>query len=194
MTYFHVLRSAPNTRLLSVGDTVLTAEKKFNPFYERVCDINHEIPVANEPRRLLEFFGSEIAAKYPGTALAPNVKGILEGYVRLLREMEFENVRREYFGKLPSRTRCIWITDSLPMALYWMKRLDKVSLCQIVEVEVEGTLHRADGRHLEYDSSSIQELREAADRYWRGEPHDTPEPELLLEGGMHIARVVTESS
>lgn len=196
MKYFHIdsVYLPANKQLLEEGDTIRTADRFCNPYYEQICDINHELPVSlgGPPInwRLRQFFSSNVVAKVPSGQLAGITEKILRSYIRLLREMEFENVRRTHFEHLPSRTRCIWLSDSVDRAKDWQRTLGKSATTRIVSVEIDGRLHRADGGHLPDESTSIAELRAAAELYWRGLPHPKGECEYLLEGTMKVLGIV----
>ena len=186
MQYFHIdsCYKPAGKQLLEIGQTLNTSSRPFNPYYEQMCDIHHVIPVSGQKRRLKELLSSHDIEQFSSRALANNFHNVIDTYIRLLREMEFENIRREQYANRPSRTRCIWLTDNLDQAVYWRKRLGKDDRTRIVRVEIDGTLHQADGRHLCADSSSLPELRAAAQSYWEGKLSTNPEIEILLEGAM----------
>ena len=94
------------------------------------------------------------------------------------------------FPKRPSRTRCIWLTNNLDEAVYWRTRLNKNDKTRIVRVEINGTRHQADGNYLSAESSSLQELRAAAQNYWEGTLCANPEREILLEGAMTVVEIM----
>ncbi|WP_038911220.1 DUF2441 domain-containing protein [Dickeya dadantii] len=157
MQYFHIdtCYQSAGKKLLEIGQTISTNSLSFNPYYEQICDIHHVIPVCRQDRRLKEFLCSHDVKRFSSEELASNFHNVIDTYIRLLREMEFENVRREQFADHPSRTRCIWLTDNLEDAYYWYKRLNKPGPSRIVEVKVDGNLCEADGRHLSTESSSL---------------------------------------
>jgi hypothetical protein len=191
MKYYHIdsCYAPANKKLLEVGQTINTNSRSFNPYYEQICDIHHVIPIGDKSIRLKEFLRSPNAKKFSSRDLANSFHSIISTYIRLLREMEFENIRREQFADRPSRMRCIWLTDDLDRAAYWCDRLNKSGGPRVVQVEVDGNLHEADGRHLSDESSSLSELRAAAQNYWRGVPHSNPEKEFLLEGSITVVEV-----
>ncbi|EKS7203499.1 DUF2441 domain-containing protein [Enterobacter asburiae] len=193
MQYFHIdsCYKPAGKRLLEIGQTLNTSSRLFNPYYEQICDINHIIPVYKQERRLKEFLLSSEIEQFSVRVLANNFHNIIDTYIRLLREMEFENIRREQYANRPSRTRCIWLTDNLDEAVYWRKRLKKDDRTRIVRVEIDGTLHQADGRYLSAESSSLPELRAAAQSYWEGTLRANPEREILLEGSMTVVAIET---
>ncbi|WP_460949766.1 DUF2441 domain-containing protein [Pseudomonas marginalis] len=191
MQYFHIdsCYAPAGKRLLEIGQTINTSSRPFNPYYEQMRDIHHVIPVGGQERRLKELLLSRDIEQFPSRELANNFHGVIDTYIRLLREMEFENIRREQYASRPARTRCIWLTDSLDEAIYWRKRLNKPNGTRIVRVEVDGTLHQADGRYLSAESSSLSELRVAAQSYWGGVLRADSEREILLEGAMTVIAV-----
>ncbi|MEJ5074862.1 DUF2441 domain-containing protein [Enterobacter ludwigii] len=191
MQYFHIdsCYKPAGKQLLEIGQTLNTSSRPFNPYYEQMCDIHHVIPVSGQERRLKELLRSRDIERFPSRELANNFHGIIDAYIRLLREMEFENIRREQYANRPSRTRCIWLTDNLDEAVYWRERLNKDDRTRIVRVEIDGTLHQADGRYLSAESSSLPELRAAAQSYWEGTLCANSEREILLEGAMTVVAV-----
>ncbi|ROM15527.1 hypothetical protein BK643_23595 [Pseudomonas protegens] len=191
MQYFHIdsCYAPAGKRLLEIGQTINTSSRPFTPYYEQMRDIHHVIPVYGQKRRLKELLLSRDIDQFLSRELAKNFHGVIDTYIRLLREMEFENIRREQYASRPSRTRCIWLTDSLDEEIYWRKRLNKPNGTRIVRVEVDGILHQADGRHLSAESSSLSELRVAAQSYWGGGLRADSEREYLLEGAMTVIAV-----
>jgi len=191
LNYFHIDSGyAPRgKRLLDVGETLRTDSGLPNPYYEQMCDLNHVIGANGKDHRLREFLQSSDCHAFPSRSLAKCFDGVIDTYIRALREMEFENVRREKYAGRPSRTRCIWLIDSLDGARYWLRRLGKAETARIVRVEVEGVLHQADGKLLSSESRSISELRQAADRYWSGVLNPDSEKEILLDGWMSVSAI-----
>ena len=191
MQYFHIdsCYAPAGKQLLEVGQTLITSSRTFNPYYEQMCDIHHVIPVHSRNRRLKELLRSNDVEKFSSRQLADSFHGVIDTYIRLVREMEFENVRRDMYADHPSRTRCIWLTDDLDGAIYWRDRLGKSGNSRIVRVEVNGTLHSVDGRYLSAESSSLLEIREAAQKYWSGTIHSDPEREILLEGSITVVAI-----
>jgi len=188
MQYFHIdsCYEPAGKRLLEIGQTLNTSSRPFNPFYEQMSDIHHVIPVSGQKRRIKEFLRSPEIERFSSTMLANSFHSIIDTYIRLLREMEFENIRREQYANRPSRTRCLWLTDNLDEARYWRERLNKNDRMRIVRVEIDGTLHQADAHYLSAESSSLPELRAAAHNYWKGTLCATSEREILLEGAMTV--------
>lgn len=191
MKFFHIDSGDPyaGRKLLQVGQEINTESREFNPFYSKVCDLNAKFDSCTKrSRRVLEFLDND-AHLYQVPQLTRAFHTIAEEYIRLVREMEFENIRKNHFSNLPSRTRCIWLSDSLESARYWRKRVAKDGQTQILRVQAEGKIFRTDGRHLAYDSHTITELRDAANLYWSGSVHANPEPEILFEGKLTVLKV-----
>jgi len=193
MRYFHVDTPAAAARpsFLNVGDVVRTSDRSCNPYYEKICtNFHYEIPLGRlGSRPLLKFFGGPEVTLRSHAELAGDAFGVLEPYIRLVREMEFENIRRSEFANLPSRTRGIWLSADLVQARYWQQRIAKKTATRLISVEVDGIVHHTQGTHLPYDSVSMLELQAAARCYWRGDPHPRPEPEYLFEGCMTVVEI-----
>lgn len=191
MRYFHIdsVYAPAGKQLLEVGQTINTNSRPSNPYYEQLCDLNYEIPVNGKKRRLKEFLKSKDIERFTGRALADSFHCVIDTYIRLIRETEFENIRRERYSNLPSLNQCIWLTDNLNEALYWRERLNKTNSTRILQVKVDGSLHQADGGYLSAESSSLPELRVAAQSYWEGTLRANPEREILLKGSMTVIAV-----
>jgi hypothetical protein len=190
MQYFHIdsCYKPAGKQLLEIGQTLNSSSRPFNPYYEQMCDIHHVIPVSGQKRSSRNFLVATTLSNFLA-GLWPIIFTTLLIPTSACSEMEFENIRREQYANRPSRTRCIWLTDNLDQAVYWRKRLGKDDRTRIVRVEIDGTLHQADGRHLCADSSSLPELRAAAQSYWEGKLSTNPEIEILLEGAMTVVAV-----
>ncbi|WP_369326863.1 DUF2441 domain-containing protein [Alcaligenes nematophilus] len=147
MQYFHIdsCYTPAGKRLLEIRQTINTSSRPFNPYYEQMRDIHHGIPFGGQERRLKELLLSHDIEQFLSQELANNFHNVIDSYIGLPREMEFENKRREQYASRPSRTRCIWLTDDLGEAIYWRKLLAKPNSSRIVRVEVDGNVRQADG-------------------------------------------------
>lgn len=104
-----------------------------------------------------------------------------------IREVIFEEIRRDEFPDLPSRMSGIWFCDAAGIA-YWWPRMHSGKKA-IFETSVTGTLHRANQDFLVNDSIGHNELRDLARRYWSGENvRNRPEEELLFCGEVRVLR------
>lgn len=189
--FFHVDHDTPYTGkgLLKVGDVVDTSCRKHNPFYGVATDFHSEYPINGKASPLLEFFRSSLAHERASDVM-PHVHHIIESHLKIIQELVFETVRAEHYRDLPSRTRCLWLSESEEGARSWIGRLDQRKNPRVLRVAVEGRLHTTSEGHLHQDSQSMNQLLTNAGRYWRGEHVPGSRSETLLEGTMTILEVI----
>ena len=103
-----------------------------------------------------------------------------------IRETLFEEVRNNYFPHLPSRKTCIWVCEKEALSYWWSKIPDDKKIFQL---EVTGTLHKADQKHLVSDALQHNDIRTNAFNYWTGTDGNKPiEEELLFEGTIKVLK------
>lgn len=103
-----------------------------------------------------------------------------------IRETLFEEVRNNYFPQLPSRKTCIWVCEKEAVS-YWWSKIDGNK--KIFQLEVTGTLHKADQKHLINDTLPHNQTRTNAFNYWTGADGNKPiEEELLFEGAIKVLK------
>lgn len=134
--------------------------------------------------------------KNSATRVAPGISNqdITSSYISMLRESVFENVRLTEFPELPSRKNCLWVTDDIEVAKYWVKRIPHSGNKKIFELELaEGNVHETWEGHLTNHMENIAELEQRAFSYWRGEkPKDIPgQREIVLQGTIKILKEVS---
>ena len=107
----------------------------------------------------------------------------------LVRELVFEDVRRQHFPEHPSRQRCIWVVPPTAESItYWQNRSQGQK--RWFRVRLTGKIHAASDAWLKGDTISLNQLREIAWKYWSGLPGDkVDQDELLFEG---IVEVIAE--
>ncbi len=171
MKYYHVYTEAPHASTftpLAPGMTFLVGGK-LNPYSLRNAN--------------------------SATRLAPGISSsdITSSYISMLRELVFENVRLSYFPDKPSRKTCLWVTNDLNVAKYWMGRLPHQGKKKIFELElVDGQVHETWEDYLTTKMENIAELEVRAESYWRGEQpaQSQGEREIMLSGIVKIVREV----
>lgn len=187
-----------------------TDTRRLNPYYISKWDLHTSIPVSGKQRPVLGAFeqyrdehlrperqvSSSVVAELAGTA-----REVIRSYVELVRELEFESIRRDEFPDLPSRKHCLWASETFEDAARWVATLTPGKSVQIVRLQVvTAKIHLAFGGHLyspregrSLEASNMTELQEAARGYWRGTPHARGEAELLMEGEFKVLEVVSSS-
>ena len=114
-----------------------------------------------------------------------------------VREMTFEEIRRQQFSALPSRYTCIFlIPDDEESVRFWWNdlRTQGEGKRRIYEVSATGIAHRASQTLLgQLETRSVEEWEKMAVGYWSNQPQATDD-EILFEGELRIIREVTPSS
>lgn len=115
-------------------------------------------------------------------------------YVRLVRELIFEEVRIEKFPEYPSRQKGIWVIPNNPESLkYWRTQLQGEA--KVFKVQLTGIIHQASDEYLRPTTNSLSYWREMAMRYWSGVPgKHNHEEECLFEGYVEVLNEVDDQS
>lgn len=199
--YFHIASESPHVAQNEkiqwrVGSVLRTGDATSNPYCRAVLDYHHTLSVgpAQMPISVaLKIAGLHNNVPIPGlrkfsvNEIAENCAEIIESHFKAIREYEFEAIRRDEFPHLPSRMRCVWLTENGAIK-HWRGRLDGRVNPILLKVATEGREHKANEGHLSVEVQSISELRASARAYWRGEPHKG-EYEILLEGAMKVLEI-----
>ena len=111
---------------------------------------------------------------------------------RLIRELVFESIRKEFYPELPSRQKCIWlIPDNEKSLEFWNNKLHNKHQ-RIFKVTVDGNIHRAAQKWLEGGTISLNNWYKLAHSYWKGESIGSIEDEILFEGKIKIIEEVIQ--
>lgn len=118
----------------------------------------------------------------------------LGNLMRIVRELIFENVRKEFYPDLPSRHKCIWlIPDESESFDFWKSILDSKSH-RIFKVGVNGKIHRASQKWLVGGTIPLSEIYNMAHKYWNGDDAGGFEDEVLFEGEITILEEINHQS
>lgn len=116
----------------------------------------------------------------------PTIESALWHYMKAVRELLFEEMRKDFFPSLPSRTRCLWVMpDNKETIQYWSNELNVEGLeHKLVKLSLTGKLFKANQQHLEINHIiSFDEMRQKAFKYWSGSSGQSEaETEYLFEG------------
>jgi hypothetical protein len=194
-TLFHINSHASRSPhpLMKAGDA-LDVGKEMNPFFG-YYDVKPFTYPVSEPdglvnqvpaMRFLERVkdGSITPGSLPATAFE-----IADHFSMLARELLWESVRLSEFPQEPSRQKCIWLAESIPDVMQWLRRMH-VRPVQVVEVRATGRRHIADQWQLVGGSEMLRVWYEKARAYWRGDRTPTPDLEILFEGRIEVVRIV----
>ncbi len=147
-------------------------------------------------RHALEGYGGQSPKLYAGYhfELAKTLQEASEVLMRTLmavREMVFENVRREQFCDAPSRMRCIWLAPCIHGCLGAWTRAYKPAEFDVHFVRARGRLHYANARYTEGGTISLKSWGQLARHYWSGDRVGEPSTEVLLEGEVEVLEALS---
>lgn len=109
---------------------------------------------------------------------------------RMVRELIFEDVRRQLYTALPSRTSCIWLIPEDPRAVrFWLDNM-RGDYKKVYRVNATGEMHRATQQIVMGDTISMSEWRKRAMDYWNGANSESHDDEILLSGDIEVLEEV----
>lgn len=109
---------------------------------------------------------------------------------RIVRELIFEDVRRQLYVTLPSRTSCIWLIPEDPRAVrFWLDNV-RGDFKKVYRVNATGELHRAQQQIVMGDTISMSEWRKRAIEYWNGAASESHDDELIFAGNIEVLEEV----
>ncbi|MGG6309805.1 DUF2441 domain-containing protein [Paenibacillus macerans] len=208
-TFYHIQRKHDEQRLTwNVGDKIEIGSQNNNFFssYEsngksiqdpnngKLYDINIYVD------EMMEYYKTgkqkpeyEFFYQRQGIHMANIMKLTLEHYIKLVREMAFEDVRKEHFPEYPSRQKCIWVIPDITthpgMFDYWWSTL---GVGRVFKLRLTGKIHRANQEFLLINTRSLVDWKERAYMYWFGEEGTNPnETEYLFEGLVEVVDEMT---
>ena len=111
--------------------------------------------------------------------------------MRIIQELIFESIRKEFYPQLPSRHNCIWLTPDDKRSLQFWKNLVHGSNKRIFRVETEGIIHRAANKWLITGTIPLNEINSLAHNYWKGNDAGGLEDEILFTGKLKIIDELT---
>lgn len=116
----------------------------------------------------------------------------------VLREMVFEEVRKELNKELPSRYTGLWvIKDNLDDLQYWYRTLGATDNSTIITLSLTGKVHQGNLAYTPDGTYSVDVLRKKALKYWNTEPGRKANKgfderfEYLFEGHATVLDVTT---
>ena len=117
----------------------------------------------------------------------------LTHYMKLVGELILESVREKMFPKLPSRYKCLWLTDTQSEAEVWVPKCapEEKYESQIVKVCARGEIFRCDASLLKFENEPLTELIRKSNLYWKGTQKNTvEEKEILFVGSIEVLEVL----
>ena len=111
--------------------------------------------------------------------------------MRIIRELIFESVRKEFYPQLPSRHNCIWLTPDNEQSLQFWKKLVYGKDKLIFRVEADGAIHRTPNKWLVTGTIPLNEINSMAHNYWKGIDAGGFDDEILFIGKLKIIEELT---
>ena len=115
--------------------------------------------------------------------------GVWGEYVIKTREYIFELERVNINPKLPSRFKCLFLTDKEHIE-FWKHQLGLSNEHSFYELSVTGVIHKANQKFLETDTKSQKHYHELARKYWNGDEANEEGYEYLFEGSATVTRIL----
>lgn len=172
-----------------VGD-VIVAGKHDNPFWLACKNYSPTVTANGQKMSVFEMINNRPSFD----DLAENIDllynalgAVSKEFSFFVREQVFEDYRRENYLDLPSRQKCLWVTEMNQLS-YW-KTMEQNVLRSLLTLELDGELFCADERWLTANTFSGVEYLERAKHYWAGEKSSFPIEEYLFCGNATIIEV-----
>ena len=122
--------------------------------------------------------------------LLESANHIISEYQMLLRENAYEEIRKEFFNHLPSRTSCIWLCKEKQLK-FWLKQF-KGRNCKIFMVKVFGKPFKSNNNLLVGPSDSYNHMKEMAQKYWAYNAKEEDEKdEYLYVGKIKVIKEIS---
>ncbi|MBL3729269.1 DUF2441 domain-containing protein [Lysinibacillus sp. HST-98] len=165
--FLHVNKiDSKNNKLLNVGEKIKFGDD-FNPYRK--------------------------SYEYGNVSLEDNVGSLIKAvtlYWHFTLETIFEEERIKINPELPSRLKCIWLTDKECLS-YWYKQLSQADVkLQTVELDVTGKILKCDAHWVELQPSPLELVRENAQQYWNGVIKCEYKIEYLFEGNIEVSSIL----
>ncbi len=105
---------------------------------------------------------------------------------RMVRELIFEEMRRQTYPDLPSRTSCIWLIPEDERAVrFWLENM-RGDHKKVFRVRATGEMHRAPQQVVMGDTISLAEWRKRAMDYWNGVDVESYDDEITCNGEIEV--------
>mgnify|MGYP000099786239 CR=1 FL=1 len=195
--FYHVSRGGQ----WQVGQQYFVGDSE-NYYTQKMMNASFMLPVSEDKPPLPINFAGRAMVEYLQTGQQPApLQGIYhfqynrtiqelydmgQTYLHIVREMVFEEVRKEKFSDLPSRRNGMWVIPDNKAALaFWLPKL-KGDNGRILKVALSGKLHQGAQPTLALVSYPANEMKKAAHDYWTGAASETDSDECLFIGNFKV--------
>lgn len=174
-----------------VEDKITSGERE-NPFWLKCKNYSPKINKDNHIITMFEMFDQNPSFEATQDSidfLYQQLKNVSKETAFYIREQVFEEVRKEFYPQLPSRQKCLWLSeeDQLP---YWKSIVDNEQ-GYLLTLELNGKVFCGDEYWLKADTFSSIEYVDRAKHYWSGELSSIPRKEYLFHGQGIIKEIIS---
>lgn len=170
--------------IIGIGDDYnFMAKEMFNAKYFNSDGIDaNEIMIQMKKNNNLTFNNEDFEV----------VKNTISNDSFVIRELIFEEIRKELFPDKPSRLKCLFLSKTLDENSEWesiFKRINRKPL-QLLKLEVEGNIFEGDSSLILRQNNSIDDKVNQAKEYWSCTSAKIPE--YLFTGKAKVIEIVKE--
>ena len=185
--FYHIHRIGNHSLIWTVGTRINWVQKRPNLFFEYYSlnglffndGSGQSLPFRQAIDRFLRASPEYKLVNYENLIRAAS--DVTKSQCMFIREIIFEEVRKNYFPQLPSRLYCIWVCKEDAVHFWWNTL--KNNSQKILKLKLTGTLHKANEVHLIADTFKHDDLRAKAFEYWTGMNDNIgTHTEILFEG------------
>lgn len=172
-----------------VGDLIIAGNKD-NPFWLACRDYSPKVSVNNEIMSIFEMIDKKYdfdLSKNNIDFLYNKLADVSKEFAFFVREQVFEDYRVCNYPDLPSRQKCLWVTESNQLP-YW-KTMSQNTQRSLLTLELDGDLFCADEHWLAANTFSAVTYWERAAHYWAGDMSESPIKEYLFCGTATIKEI-----
>ncbi|MCD1257664.1 DUF2441 domain-containing protein [Paenibacillus athensensis] len=189
--YYHIQRNKRwgDRDNWNVGD-VIEIGKIQNKFMESRYSTDYKIdPELNFESVILKLQGKPLDKM--DRRFLQDISNVWREYITKTREYIFEYERVRINNKLPSRFRCLFVTDKEGIK-YWLPLLGNADEASIYKLALTGIIHKTNEKFVRLNTNSQEFNHEQARKYWAGEDAEQQGYEYLFEGKVKVLDVVNK--
>lgn len=113
--------------------------------------------------------------------------------LRVIRELTFEAIRKEFYPEVPSRHKCIWLIPDDKQSFDFWKNILSNENQRMFKVAVDSKIHRAAQKWLVGGTIPLSEIYTKAHKYWLGEDSGSFKDEVLFIGNVTILEELSKA-
>jgi len=187
-----ILYQVATDRNYKVGDKIHFGEESNGQEFN--C-LNLKFNKDGQPLHKLGFDNAKKGI-FKNKSLMIDMSKALSNYDFIMREFALEEVRRQQFPKLPSRFKCMFLSedeDTCLQNLESMQNRTKGKQFQAIKVKVNGYTHFVKDYGISRLGLSFNEYMDEAIKYWTQDQNSkTATKEILFVGDVEVIEILKE--